>query len=159
MGRVRFLVDGWERAMSSERSNCPICGHDFRSDISEGARLVHTSPSRMFKTLHLQENHADYLAWKKSKFKPSIVAGIATGIIFDFLLALVLHYYGIKLPQGRAGAWPFLVVLFSVLPVPWLLLNRWGLRRFRREWNERGGLPSSNLPVSTSNSKDTVGYE
>src|SRR5207302_7618550 len=74
---------------------------------------------------------------------------LATGIIFDFLLALVLHYYGIKLPQGRAGAWPFLVVLFSVLPVPWLLLNRWGLRRFRREWNERGGLPASNLPVNT----------
>ena len=145
--------------MSSERSNCPICGHDFRSDISEGARLVHTPPSGMFKAPHLQEIHADYLAWKKSKFKPSIVAGIATGIIFDFLLALVLHYYGIKLPQGRAGAWPFLAVLFSVLPVPWLLLNRWGLRRFRREWNERGGLPSSNLPVSTSNSKDTVGYE
>src|SRR5207253_1573611 len=69
----------------------------------------------------------------------------STGIIFDFLLALVLHYYGIQLPQGRAGAWPFLVVLFSVLPVPWLLLNRWGLRRFRREWNERGGLPASNL--------------
>ena len=78
---------GLERAMSGERSNCPICGHDFRSDTSEGARLVHTSPSGMFKAPHLQENHADYLAWKKSKFKPSIVAGIATGIIFDFLLA------------------------------------------------------------------------
>src|SRR6266852_2735636 len=81
--------------MPGERSNCPICGHDFRSDISKGARLVHTSPSGMFKASHLQENHADYLAWKRSKFKPSIVAGIATGIIFDFLLALVLHYYGI----------------------------------------------------------------
>ena len=44
----------------------------------------------MFMVPHLQENHADYLAWKRSKFKPSIVAGIATGIIFDFLLALVL---------------------------------------------------------------------
>ena len=81
--------------MPGERSKCPICGHDFRSDISGGARLAHTSPSRMFKATHLQENHADYLAWKRSKFKPSIVAGIATGIIFDFLLALVLHYYGI----------------------------------------------------------------
>jgi hypothetical protein len=141
------------------RSNCPICGHDFRSDISEGVRLVHTSPSRMFMAPHLQENHADYLAWKKSKFKPSIVAGIATGIIFDFLLALVLYNSGIQLPHGRAGAWPFLVVLFSALPVPWLLLNQWGLRRFRREWNERGGLPASHLPVSTSNSKDNVGYE
>src|SRR5260370_3562655 len=137
--------------MSGERSNCPICGHDFRSDISEGARLVHTSPSGMFKAQHLQENHADYLAWKKSKFKPSIVVGIATGIILDFLLALVLHYYGIQLPHGRAGAWPFLVVFFSVLLVPWVLVNRWGLRRFRREWNERGGLPASHLPVKVSN--------
>src|SRR5438105_14873995 len=117
------------RAMSGERSNCPICGHDFRSDISEGARLVHTSPSGMFKTLHLQENHADYLAWKKSKYKPSIVAGIATGIIFDFLLARVLHDYAIQIPQCRPGSRPFLVVLVSVLPVPCLLLNRWGLRR------------------------------
>jgi hypothetical protein len=79
----------------------------------------------MFMAPHLQENHADYLAWKKSKFKPSIVAGIATGIIFDFLLALVLYNSGIQLPHGRAGAWPFLVVLFSALPVPWLLLNQW----------------------------------
>src|SRR5437879_3607401 len=84
------------RAMSDERSNCPICGHDFRSDISEGARLVHTSPSGMFKAPHLQENHADYLAWRRSKFKPSIVAGIATGIILDFLLAIALHHDGIE---------------------------------------------------------------
>jgi hypothetical protein len=127
------------------RSNCPICGHDFRSDISEGARLVHTSPSGMFMAPHLQANHHDYLAWKKSKRKPSMVLGTATGLVLDFLLALVLYDYGIQLPHGRAGAWPFLVVLFIVLPVPWLLLNSWGLRKFRREWNERCGFPASNL--------------
>ncbi|TMI19443.1 hypothetical protein E6H23_10880 [Candidatus Bathyarchaeota archaeon] len=128
-------------------SNCPICGHDFRSDVSEGARLVGTSPAGMFMASHLQESHPDYLAWKKGKFRPSLAAGVALGLTLDFLLAFVLYNYGVHLPRDRAGGWPFLVVLFAALPVPHLLLNRRGYRRFRREWNERGGFPAPNLPL------------
>src|SRR5207253_11205003 len=86
-----------------------------------------------------------YMAWKKGKFRPSLAAGVALGLTLDFLLAFALYNYGVHLPRGRAGGWPFLVVFFAALPIPRLLLNRRGYRRFRREWNERGGLPASNL--------------
>ena len=109
--------------------------------------MVGTSPAGMFMASHLQESHPDYLAWKKGKFRPSLAAGVALGLTLDFLLAFVLYNYGVHLPRDRAGGWPFLVVLFAALPIPRLLLDRRGYRRFRREWNERGSFPASNLPL------------
>ena len=58
------------------------------------------------------------------------------------MIAYSLFSFGVKLPHGRAGAWPFLVGLFVSLPFPRLVLNRWGARKFKREWNERGGIPA-----------------
>ena len=123
-------------------ANCPICGHSFLSDVEQGARLVGTSPTGMFLDPHLRANHQDYLAWKKSTWKTSIILGIALGLVIDFLIAYGLFSFGVRLPPGRAGGWPFLVGFFAGLPIPRLLLNRWGTLRFKREWNERGGIPA-----------------
>ena len=123
-------------------ANCPICGHSFLSDVEQGGKLVGTSPAGMFLDPHMRANHQDYLAWKKSTWKISILLGVALGLIFDFLIAYDLFSLGIQLPHGRAGSWPFLVGLFGGLPIPRLLMNRWGVRKFKREWNARGGIPA-----------------
>ena len=123
-------------------ANCPICGHSFLSDIEPGGRLVSTSPAGMFLDPHLKANHQDFLAWKKSTWKISMILGTALGFGIDFLIAYTLFSFGVQLPRGRTGGLPFLVGLFVGLPIPRLLLNRWGARRFKREWNARGGIPA-----------------
>jgi len=92
---------------------------------------------------HCQSDHQDYLAWKRSKRRLTTVLGITTAIIFDLLLAYTLYNLGIKLPPGRAGGGPFLLAAVPAFLVCWPLVNRLGIRRFKREWQERGGVPAS----------------
>lgn len=129
------------RQTKQKGSKCPICGHSFLLDVDEGARLIHTSPAGMFQAVHDRENHPDYLAWKRSKGRLSIFLGIALGLSVDVLIAYILFSLGVQLPRGRAGAWPFLIALFTVMPIPLLLSNKWGIRKFRREWEAKWGIP------------------
>ena len=54
--------------------------------------------------------------------------------------SLCFFIFGIRLPQGRSGG-VFLLPVLGGYFIPSVLIDQWGIRKFRREWIERGGLP------------------
>jgi len=88
---------------------------------------------------HCQNVHPDFLVWEKSKAKMTIVLGAATSIpvsivAFWFLL-FVLH-----VPSSAGRGLAFIPI--GAFLIPGFLFVKLGTRRFRRDWEARGGLPS-----------------
>jgi hypothetical protein len=152
--RLQFPSSGM--GMFNRSATCPICGHSFLSDIEPGGRLVGTSPTGMFLDPHLQASHPDFVAWRRTIWKRSIILGIAVGLAIDGGAAYVLFLLGIRTVRGYngilyyGGVPPLIILGF---PIAWWFLNRWGIRRFRREWNMRGGVPAP----QTDSSQMTAG--
>jgi len=96
---------------------------------------------------HCQSDHQDYLAWKRSKRRLTAILGITTAIIFDLPLAHTFCILGIRLPLGRAGGGPFLLAAVPAFLIWWPVVNRLGIRRFKRKWQERGRVPASQTPT------------
>jgi hypothetical protein len=98
---------------------------------------------------HCKSFHQDYLGWKKSKSRLTIVLAISTALVADFFLAYTLYVFGVRLPLGRSSGAPFVLMFFPFFFIWSLAVNRWGIRKFRGEWQERGGVPVPSIPNST----------
>jgi hypothetical protein len=106
--------------------------------------------SRYWYLTHYESNHQDYLAWKRSKRRLSEILGAATagiGAIVLYLLATYVYTVQSSYSGARGGAELIVVLGVAGFFVSSQTINRWGTRRFRHEWRERGGLPAS-APVS-----------
>ena len=128
-------------------SNCPICDRSLVPEQGEGWRLVGGArPTDWFLT-HCQSVHQDYLVWKRSKSLLIVFLGITTTIILDLLLSYAFYILGVRLP-GRTGGGLFLLMVFPAFLIWRPVVDRFGIRRFRDEWQARGGLPASAIPTS-----------
>jgi len=96
---------------------------------------------------HCQSDHQEYLAWKRSKSLLIVFHGITTTIILDLLLSYAFYILGARLP-GITGGGLFLLMAFPAFLIWRPVVNRFGIRRFRDEWQARGGLPASTIPTA-----------
>jgi hypothetical protein len=121
------------------RSNCLICNCSIFPDASQN-REQH-SP-RYWSLTHYEGNHQDYLLWKKSKRRVSTILGVLTAIIVAVVLALVPRISDMPTSDtgARGGAELAIVLGVIVFFISTLLTNRWGIRKFRREWMENGAI-------------------
>ena len=127
-------------SLLGRRSNCPICGIPLAPDLGEGWRLTRGASARGWLPTHLRDTHQDYLVWQKSKRNLSRIFGVAAAVSIGLMIAYVFPIFGIRLPQGRSGG-VFLLPVLGGYFIPSVLIDQWGIRKFRREWIERGGLP------------------
>ncbi len=130
-------------SLLGRRSNCPICGSPLVPDLGEGWRLTRGASARGWLPEHLRDAHQDYLVWKKSKRNLSRIFGVAAAVSLDLMIAYAFFIFGIHLPPGRAGGAVFLLPSFGGYFLPSALIAQSGIRKFRREWMERGGLPAA----------------
>ena len=124
------------------RSNCPICNRPMVPDVDQG-RGQHSA--RYWSLTHYESNHQDYLTWKKSKRNLSFGLGVIAAITVVVLLALLPRISGEAMPvsyTAREGGELASVLGVVVIFVSTLLVNQWGIRKFKREWIAKGGLPT-----------------
>jgi hypothetical protein len=124
-----------------QRSDCPICGRPLL-DLDEGERLVGGARARDWFPAHCQTTHPDYLVWKRSKAFLSNVLGIISAALVLALIIFVLYILGIHPPTNRSGGAILVFPTLFAYVIPRILINHWGIRKFRREWQARGGLPA-----------------
>ena len=130
-------------------ANCPICDQFLTPNEGEGWRMVGGARPRDWLPEHCKVFHQDYLAWKRSKRLLTSVLAISTALVADFFLVYTLYVFGIRLPPNRSSGAPFVIMFFPFFFIWSFAVNRWGIRRFRGEWQERGGIPAPSIPNST----------
>jgi hypothetical protein len=59
------------------------------------------------------------------------------------ILICILFILGIHLPPGQGADGIYALPLFAAFFAPKVLIGRWGIRKFRREWIERGDFARS----------------
>ena len=120
------------------RSNCLICDDTVVPDVGQNG-VQHSA--RFWSLTHYESKHQDYLTWKKSKRNLSFGLGVIAGITVVVLLALLPRISGVAMPvsyTAREGGELASVLGIVVIFVSTLLVNRWGIRKFRHEWIEKG---------------------
>jgi hypothetical protein len=126
-------------------SNCLICDHSI---VPEAGQNSGQHSLRYWSITHYQSLHQDYLAWKKSMRKLATSLGVTNGIIGGVLLVLLPHALPPSYTGARGSAEFVAVLAVVVFFFSTLLINRWGIRKFKREWIGRGGLPRESLGSS-----------
>jgi hypothetical protein len=92
--------------------------------------------------------HPDFLAWEKSKAKMMIILGAATAIPVS-VVTFWFFLYVLRLPSSAGRGLAFIPI--GAFLVPGFLFVKLGTRRFRRDWEARGGLPApSTIPLTPS---------
>jgi hypothetical protein len=125
---------------------CPICGCSLEQArmTEEGKGVPRQFATRETYLVHCQSSHPDFLLWEKSKAKMFILLGVATAIPVSvasfWLLLFVLHA-----PSSAGRAFAFIPIAGFLLPGA--LFVKLGTRKYRRDWEARGGLQA---PSTTS---------
>jgi len=95
---------------------------------------------------HCQNVHPDFLVWEKSKAKMMIVLGTATSIPVS-VVAFWFFLFILHLPSSAGRGFAFIPI--GAFLIPSILFTKLGTRRFRRDWEARGGLPApSTIPLA-----------
>lgn len=112
---------------------------------------------RYWSLTHFENDHRDYLAWKRSKARLSttilIASAVIAEIVFFSLVIFGLVPFSVSPIQTVRGG-PFVGVpflsAFVVFAIFRASLSWFGIRKFKRDWEARGGvpIPSSDLDLS-----------
>jgi hypothetical protein len=97
---------------------------------------------------HFEQNHKDYLVWKKSRKRLVRILGTASVILVTVIISIFLFTFNIHLPPGRSSGAIFILPILLAFFFPSTMINRWGIRKFKREWIARGGFPAPSFTQS-----------
>ena len=127
---------------------CPICGLSLEqaraADQTQGiSRQLASAESKL---THLQNVHPEFLAWERSKVKMIVLLGVAFAIPIT-AIAFWLALFVVHAPESASRSLALIPLL--AFSAPALLFNKLGMRRYRKNWESRGGVALPSMDTST----------